>query len=226
MRPKVEIKGISEGLLVNLGVGSWGEQQQVLLEHIDRQEGFLRGARLVLDLGNQVVKPAELGQLRADLLERGISLYGVLSASPSTEKLAQSLGLATRISSPRAERSNLGINTTFQVGETAILVNRTLRSGYKVEHPGHVIILGDVNPGAEIIAGGNVVVWGHLRGMVHAGAEGNEQAVVCALDLSPIQLRIAGEIAITPQRRGKPGPEMAFIQDGRVVAESWDPKFR
>ncbi len=105
-------------------------------------------------------------------------------------------------------------------------MERTLRSGFSLRHPGHVIVIGDVNPGAEIIAGGNVVVWGHLRGMVHAGAEGDESAVVCSLDLSPTQLRIAGKIALTPQRRGKPQPEMARLEDGQVVAEPWNPKTR
>ena len=68
------------------------------------------------------------------------------------------------------------------------------------------------------------MVWGRLRGMVHAGAGGNESAVICALDLAPTQLLIAGAIAITPQRRGKCLPEMARIVDGRVVAEQGNPK--
>jgi septum site-determining protein MinC len=69
-----------------------------------------------------------------------------------------------------------------------------------------------------------VVVWGHLRGMVHAGAEGDDSAVVCALDLSPTQLRISDKIAVTPKRRGKPQPEIARLQDGQVIAEPWEPK--
>jgi septum site-determining protein MinC len=112
---------------------------------------------------------------------------------------------------------------TTLTGETAVFVQRTLRSGYSIQNKGHVVVIGDVNPGAEIIAGGNVIVWGRLRGMVHAGAEGNEKVVVCALDLSPTQLRIAGQIATTPQRKGKPQPEVAHIQDGQVVAEQWKP---
>ena len=85
---------------------------------------------------------------------------------------------------------------------------------------GPVVVIGDVNPGAEIVSAGDVVVWGRLRGMVHAGANGDENAVVCALDLSPTQLRIAGKIALTPKRRGKPQPEIARLQDGQVVAET------
>jgi septum site-determining protein MinC len=99
-----------------------------------------------------------------------------------------------------------------------------LRSGFSLQHPGHVVVIGDVNPGAEVIAGGDILVWGRLRGVVHAGAEGDEGAIVCALDLSPTQLRIAGQIAITPKRRGKPHPEVARLHEGQVVAEPWDPK--
>jgi septum site-determining protein MinC len=109
-------------------------------------------------------------------------------------------------------------------GEGAVLVRRTLRSGYSLQHKGHVIVIGDANPGSEIIAAGDIVVWGRLLGVVHAGAEGDEGAVVCALDLSPTQLRIAGQISIPPKRRGKPQPEMARIENGKVVAELWNPK--
>ncbi len=107
-----------------------------------------------------------------------------------------------------------------------MLVQRTLRSGHSIRHPGHVIVLGDVNPGAEVIAGGNIVVWGHLRGVVHAGAAGDEAAMVCALDLSPTQLRIAGQIAVSPSRRGRPKPEIARIRKGQIIAEDWQDKRR
>ncbi len=105
-----------------------------------------------------------------------------------------------------------------------MLVHRTLRSGFKISYAGHVVVVGDVNPGAEIIAGGNVVVWGRLKGVVHAGAQGDEEAVVCALELVPTQLRIADKIAIQPKRPSKPQPEMARIHDGQVVAEHWNPR--
>jgi len=79
-----------------------------------------------------------------------------------------------------------------------------------------------VNPGAEITAGGDVVVWGRLRGMVHAGAEGNPEAVICALDLSPTQIRIAEKISIPPQDKDEKQPEMAFIREDQVIAEPWN----
>jgi len=85
-----------------------------------------------------------------------------------------------------------------------------------------VIVIGDVNPGAEIFAGGNIIVWGKLRGTVHAGAQGDNSAIVCALDLSPTQLRIADKISIAPSQKNIPKPEIARLVDNRVIAETWD----
>ena len=224
MSTLVQIKGIREGLLVTLGEGDWEEVQQALLDQLDQQSEFLRGARLAIDVGAQVLKVAELGRLRSEVLDRELTLWAVLSESPTTIQTAQTLGLATRITKPRPELTVARTETTLQGGEQAVLLRRTLRSGFSLEHPGHVILIGDINPGAEITAGGDIIVWGRLRGMAHAGAAGDQDAVVCALDLSPTQLRIAGTIAMTPQRRGKPQPEMAYLKNGQVVAEPWDPK--
>jgi septum site-determining protein MinC len=107
------------------------------------------------------------------------------------------------------------------------LVKRILRSGQRIHHDGSVALIGDVNPGAEIAAGGDVLVWGRLRGTVHAGASGNDQAIVCALALSPMLLRIGHYMARSPggearQPEAQPSvPEMAFVHDGQIVAEPW-----
>jgi septum site-determining protein MinC len=220
MQPKVQIKGIREGLLITLGEGPWPEARQSLLEQVKQQADFLRGARIIINVGAQEIRAADLGQLRDILSDAGLTLWGILSNSTVTEQTAQSLGLATRIGRSRPERETPSVDTTMS-GEGAVLIRRTLRSGFSLQHAGHVIVIGDINPGAEVVAGGDVVVWGHLRGMVHAGADGDEEAVVCALDLSPTQLRIAGQIAVTPKRSGKPQPEIARIVDGNVVAELW-----
>jgi septum site-determining protein MinC len=106
----------------------------------------------------------------------------------------------------------------------AILVQRTLRSGQVIQHSGHIIVIGDVNPGAEIRAGGSVIVWGRLRGTVQAGmdAERGQNAVVCALQLSPTQLRIGDHITRAPAASDHElVPERASVQDGQIVAEPW-----
>ena len=214
----IQIKGMRDGLLVSLGDAGWSVVQQALIERIEQQPAFFQGARLALDVGNQALKSSELSSLRDKLSEHGIMLWAILSASPVTEQTAQILGLATRIAKSRPSE----IRTTKKSeDESALWVNKTVRSGTRIEHDGHIVVLGDVNPGAEIIAEGSIIVWGRIRGVVHAGAKGNQNAVVCALDLSPTQLRIADQIAVSPERRGKSMPEVVRIKDGQLQAESW-----
>jgi septum site-determining protein MinC len=217
----IQIKGLRDGLLVSLDDASWSVQRTALIAQVDAQPSFFQGARLALDVASQVLHVNELVELRDELSERGISLWAVISESPTTEKTAQLLGLATRISKPRPEESrqfaveNLG-------EETALFLNKTLRSGTRIEFAGHVVVLGDVNPGAEIIAEGNVIIWGRLRGMVHAGSKGNRAAVICALDLSPMQLRIADEASSVLKPQESPKPERARInENGKLQAEFW-----
>jgi len=218
----VHIKGMRDGLLATLSDAPWPEQRTALLAQIDERPAFFQGARLAMDVGAQILKVNDLVELRDQLSERNVSLWAVVSESPTTEKTAQLLGLATRISKPRPEEGR-----QFAVSdlgeETALFLNRTLRSGTRVEFPGHVVVLGDVNPGAEVIAEGNVIVWGRVRGMIHAGSKGNHKAVICALDLSATQLRIANEVSamLKPQKDAR--PEIASINsEGRLQAEVWN----
>jgi septum site-determining protein MinC len=224
MVASISIKGIRDGLLITLPAGDWQEVQVELLETIDQQGAFFRGARVALQLGERELGAAEVGALRDSLSEREVHLWAVLSDSEATRAAAADFGLATTLGGGTSSDERLP--SADLAADSAVLVARTLRSGHRVHHPGHVVVIGDVNPGAEIVAGGNVVVWGRLRGVVHAGAAGDRAAVVCALDLSPTQLRIADHIAVSPEGRGKARPEMALIRDGQLVAESWKPDRR
>lgn len=222
----LQIKGIRDGLLITLCEGEWVETRQHLLQQIEEQAAFFQGAKVALDVGNQILHAAELGSLRDQLSDSGISLWAVLSNSPTTERTSQMLGLATRISTPKPERV-IRSQSTSLTGDNAMLVRRTLRSGFKVSSEGHVVVIGDVNPGAEISAGGNVVVWGKLGGAVHAGADGNKEAVVCALQMVPKQLRIDDVIigaTIKPEEHVL--PEMAFIEGGQIKFQEWKHKER
>lgn len=105
-----------------------------------------------------------------------------------------------------------------------MLVQRTLRSGQAIEFDGNIVVLGDVNPGAELIATGHIIVMGALRGVVHAGAMGDESASVTAFLLEPTQLRIATHITRPPDGGNKTAvlePEVARIKDGVVIIEKY-----
>lgn len=103
----------------------------------------------------------------------------------------------------------------------------TVRSGQLINFDGNLVVVGDVNPGGELIATGNIVVMGSLRGMVHAGANGNKEAIVVALNLQPTQLRIADVITRPPDESGVPGqfiPEMAYVKDDMVYIDRFLPQ--
>jgi septum site-determining protein MinC len=219
----IQIKGLRDGLLVSLDDAPWENQRAALIAQVDAQPAFFQGARLALDVASQVLHVKDLVDLRDQLSERGIFLWAVVSESPTTESTAQLLGLATRISKPRPEEAR-----QFSVEdlgeETALFLNRTLRSGTRIEFAGHVVVFGDVNPGAEVVAEGSVIIWGRLRGMVHAGSKGNKKAIIGALDLSPTQLRIAEEVAAALNPQQNPRPEVVRINsDGKLQAEIWQP---
>ena len=94
----------------------------------------------------------------------------------------------------------------------------TLRGGQALHHVGNIIVVGDVNPGTELVATGDVVVFGRLLGVAHAGAQGDETAKVYALHLQATQLRIATSIALDEDTRASASqPEMAFLRDGRII---------
>jgi septum site-determining protein MinC len=215
----IQIKGIRDGLLITLEGASWPELVDALIKNVDERSSFFQGARVVLNVGLNELRVAELSAMRDKLSERGITLWAILSESPVTETTAQNLGLATRISKPQPVDFKAEVDVLPE--DTAKWLRGPIRSGGRILFEGNVIVFGDVNPGAEIIAGGSVIVWGRLRGVVHAGAQGNENAVVCALELVPTQLRIAGDIAVSPKKQGKSQPEVASLKDGQLVAEPW-----
>jgi septum site-determining protein MinC len=119
------------------------------------------------------------------------------------------------VSEPPKNSPNIEQNTLYY--------RHGLRSGQAIRTDGSAVILGDVNAGSEIVAGGNIIVLGTLRGMVHAGAGGDESCYVSALNLQPTQLRIAGVITSIQREKGEKGkarnPEYAFIQAGQVYVE-------
>ena len=93
----------------------------------------------------------------------------------------------------------------------------TLRGGQALHNVGNIVVIGDVNPGAELVAGGDIAVFGSLRGVAHAGAQGDAGARVHAIDLSPTQLRIATLIAADAGGGAAKQPETACVQNDRIA---------
>ncbi|MBR6301651.1 hypothetical protein IKR55_02835 [bacterium] len=106
-----------------------------------------------------------------------------------------------------------------------LYLRKTIRSGQSISSDGNIVVIGDVNPGAEIIAKGDITVWGILGGIAHAGSDGNNYAKIRALKLNPVQIRIGEIFARRPdtinipyvQRSSEYVPEEAFTYKGRIV---------
>ena len=228
---RIDIKGTNYGLVINIGPGDWNSLLNELTSRLEVTPSFFKGGRVALHIGPRQMTKDQLKHV-GDLLQmHQMSLWAVISESDVTREQAMSLGLeSTLIPSPTAGPDNKENGIAASEETDAILVRRTLRSGQSLHHPGHVVVIGDVNPGAEIVAGGDVVVWGRLRGIVHAGASGDGSAVVCALALAPMQLRISRHIARSPgseldqKHLDGTAPEVASVQDDQIVVEPWGTK--
>jgi septum site-determining protein MinC len=220
---RVEIKGTSYGLVIHIGSGHWDSLVAELTSRLDQTASFFKGGRVALQVGPRQLDETDLEQVGRLLRSHAMTLWAVVSESEETRHTAASLGLETDLVLPRVPPlAEDQAGQTASEEQNATLVRRTLRSGQSIHHSGHVVVIGDVNPGAEIIAGGDVVVWGRLRGTVHAGAGGDDGAIVCALALSPTQLRISRHIARPPAGQlDSLVPEVASVQDGQIVVERW-----
>jgi len=203
-KPPVSIKG--RGSTVTITVDATADVAAILAsldsQLARRDRSFFNGAPAAIEVRPGPLDPA----LAVPLVERVAAAGMRLVALASGERPAAPAPAAP---------------STPATADGALLVARTLRSGQRIRHDGTVVVLGDVNPGAEIVAGGHVIVWGRLRGTVEAGLA-TDGATVCALDLAPTQLRIGPAIARAPEEPDRiPFPEVARELDGRIVVEGW-----
>ena len=236
----VAIRGTKHGLTITLQEGPIQETLVELNERLSRTASFFRGAQLTLVVENSQVGPAQLEEINRMLTPHEITLRRIATDNTALASAGNSLGLQVSGTDapgeiipetpPRAAAPALLAPVTAAEPDTvessesypAIVVRRTLRSGASIRHEGHIIVVGDVNPGAELISTCDVIVWGKLRGLVHAGALGDSNAIVCALRFEPTQLRIGNSIARMPEgRKRKSVPEIAVIRDGKIEVVEW-----
>jgi septum site-determining protein MinC len=212
-KPRVKLSGTDYGLLLRLEWDSPLPQLLVELEeYLQQSPKFFAGAQVLLEVGSRPVLQQDMEQLAVVLSRYGVMLQGVAPFLDGLERRSPPPSRPMFVPSPP------DVQTLVHVEQ------RTVRSGEKVAAEGHLIVIGDVNPGAEVIAGYNIFVWGALRGSAYAGVPDHEEAIITALHFAPIQLRIAGHIARPPEARpNAPGtPELARIDQNAIVVEAWE----
>lgn len=197
--------------LPNHHVQHWRDALPVLLNQ-------LQPGAISLDCGAWLLTCGELNELRKTMAGMGCNLLEVSATNPETLVCASALGLSARLSSDLiGSQKPRDAPTT----DSELLFHQgTLRSGDHLQSDGDILLFGDVNPGALISADGDVMVWGRLRGTAHAGQHGEKQARIIALQLRPVQLRIADVVARGPEDQPQTGlVEQARLQDGEIVIE-------
>jgi septum site-determining protein MinC len=221
--------------VVEIGKGSWSEILAALDDRLQQSASFFRNARVAVDLGARTTTEAELTPLVDLLKAHGMTLGAVRTSAERTFQAALALGLTTTLESAEGAPVADAAPATTNTATGAYFVYRGyLRSGHRLQRKESILVIGDVNPGAEVSSEGDILVWGRLRGVVHAGAKGNGRAIVAALDMEPTQLRIADVMTISADPRpGQPGkwfwrrsankrPEIARIVSDAIALEEWD----
>ncbi len=183
---------------------------------------FLRDKLKILTSSNIEIDCKNLDLSCTDLLEvisianqSNCNVISFCSTSAKTIVSSQSLGYKSHFIIENHSNESLKINEKSLTVQKTNFHKGTVRSGEYLESPGDLLILGDVNPGAKVSAEGNIIIWGRLLGIAHAGSEGNSKATISALQLRPVQLRIAKKVARGPKER----PQIGLAEQARIDSE-------
>ena len=212
---KIKIKGENDGLMLEFPPDlSFLEIVKELSRKLDSGSGFFLRGTLVRVPRNRFSKEelAELQELFRThglicRLEKPVPMRSASPVPPSPKPAAASVSPQEAMQ----DASEL---------QRMLVIDKTLRGGQAVETEGSVIVFGNVNPGAQITAGGSVDIRGTCRGLVHAGAAGDSTAFIIADHLMPTQIRIANYVARSPDEPEDFGKaERAYVKDGQIVIE-------
>ena len=233
--PPISIRGRMDGLAVEVGAAPWPDVIAALTARLGQSSSFFRNANVALDLGPRALAEEDLNAVAALLRKHDMNLALVRTGAERTFQAALALGLTATLEG--ADGAAMAEATAAQSNAATggyFVYRGYLRSGNRLRRQEHVLVIGDVNPGAEVISDGDVLVWGRLRGIAHAGAAGNVRAIVAALDMEPTQLRIADVMTTSPDPQpGQPGkwfwqrsahkrPEVARLINKAIAFEEWD----
>ena len=178
----------------------------------------LKSSDIEIDCQNLDLSCKEILELIAIANQSNCKVISFFSTSSKTMVSTQSLGYKSQFIIENHSNETLKINENNLSFSKTNFHQGTVRSGEYLESPGDLLILGDVNPGAKVSAEGNIIIWGRLLGIAHAGSKGNSKATISALQLRPVQLRIAKKIARGPKEKPQLGlAEQASIDSEEIV---------
>jgi len=195
------------------GLG-WSDLLQQLQQRLSAGKRFWQSqAPVHLVVANRLLDGRQLGAIAESLATAQLQLKRVHTSRRQTAVAAATAGYSVEQDSPSA----LNQATVPAALADPLYLQTTVRSGVEVRHSGTVVVVGDLNPGSSVVADGDVVVWGRLRGIAHAGAKGNRQCRIMALQMEPTQLRIADQVARGPETPPTQfQAEVAYVTPGGI----------
>ena len=222
--PTVELKGFRDGMRLIIDPEATIEQiEQAIAERMANLGDSLSGMTMNMDLGSRSLNDEELVRLKNLLNENyGLEIKQIIGDAQDDPRRTEARQIA---GVPALHGEERVYNQLAPMNEETRFIRHTLRSG-QIERAleGNMVILGDVNPGAEVVAAGDIIVLGTLRGVAHAGALGNTSSVIFALNLLPTQLRIGRFITRAPaeQQRQHQRAEVARVLEDAIIVEEYD----
>lgn len=217
-RSQVRFKNEGEILLITLPAEAqtakptdWSVVWQELKYRLNSDRSWQPGSLVHLAASDHLLDGRQLQAVAEVLREANLLLKLVCTSRRQTAVAAAAAGYSVDQQLPP---SPLGADQDeLPVGlSDPLYLQTTVRSGIEVRHPGTVVLWGDINPGGTIVAAGDILVWGRLRGIAHAGAQGNREGKIVALSIEATQLRIADVVARAPATPPEEAePEVAYL---------------
>jgi septum site-determining protein MinC len=203
---------------------TWSDIWQQIRQRLNAGDRFrVSNTPVHLMAQDRLVDSRQLQELAEALSEVQLRLISVSTSRRQTAIAAVTSGYSVEQLQPVTSLNSEPTATAIPQAD-ALYLEMTVRSGVEIRHPGTVILLGDLNPGGIVIADGDIIIWGRLRGIAHAGAGGNSECLIMALQMEPTQLRIADAVARAPEKLPMQfSPEVAHITpQGIRIARATD----
>ena len=190
---------------------SWSDLWTQLKQRLSGGERFWQAETSVHLIARDRLLDARQHQSIADVIgDVKLRLKRVYTSRRQTAIAAVTLGYSVEQDSPVAHLNHSSEDNNQPLADP-LYIETTVRSGMDIRHPGSIIVFGDVNPGGAVIADGDVIIWGRLRGLAQAGAGGNREALIMALRMEATQMRIANLVARSPENMpSEYYPEVAY----------------
>ncbi|GAA0859575.1 MULTISPECIES: septum site-determining protein MinC [Clostridium] len=211
MDERIIIKGNKSGLIAEINMHKFSdftEMLELLLARLSKGKRFYRRSTLTINTSLNLINDKDVEHLEKVLFDE-IDIKDIIWQDDNAKEKEK-------------EKEKKTFSGVYE-GKTKFL-RKTVRGGQSIRYNGNIVIIGDINSGAEVTAAGNIIVLGAIKGNVSAGANGNTKAIIAAFSLQPEILKISNIVTLSPDDSEEPEyPEVAKVKDGAIIVEPYLP---